>query len=639
MVSARVGKWGRRLGYTTGGLAGVFCVFNWQTDNSGTRSLRTLAAFGKIAYWYKFTTPETPEELSALHSRVAHIVLDTCLKNEGLYIKLGQGLNSMSHILPKEYTETLKVLLDRAPPVPVEHVRQTIVEDTGKDLEDVFVRFDNTPVASASIAQVHQAWLPAPEDGSSTEPVKVAVKVRKPCISTQSKWDLYTYSMIMKLLKLIFDLPTDWSRQTVCDALEREMDFTMEAANAQRFRRDFEKCPRVYIPRVFDAYTTERLLVMEWIDGTKLLDVATVRANYDEKKVLTTLFDAVGDMVFKNGFVHADPHAANVLVRPMPKSGAAPTPAVAAAAEGGADPAPRKKRHNPSDYQVVLIDFGLVVPERVRFRYQYALLFASLFTRDFDSLQRVVRDWGIEDAEMFASLQAQKPFDALNAGQYGEVTREEVREMQKKAHARAKEMLRDTRRIPKELIMVGRSLDILRGVNRLYGSPVNRMNMFVKSAVECLGPLHNYSELELYLDRMQRAMEKRGVPLTVRMDSHQDYGSVYNASADAVRAEQEAALAQIAAEDRTAAGRVDQASRRARVWFAELYRALLLHTFLTISNLVHLLTYTYNSFIALLLPESAQKKYHIASLEERIARRMGRDEVEDFELEAAAAVS
>lgn len=632
MVSARMRKWGRRLGYTTGFLGGAFVLFDWQTDRSGTRSLRTLIAFARIAYWYKFTTPDTPEELTTLHSRVAHIVLDTCLKNEGLYIKLGQGLNSMSHVLPKEYTDALKVLLDRAPPVPVEEVRKTIMEDMGKNLEEIFVRFDDTPVASASIAQVHQAWLPPPADGSSTEPVKVAVKVRKPCISTQSMWDLYTYSTIMKLLKLLFDLPTDWSRQTVCDALEREMDFTIEAANAKRFRRDFERNERVYIPHVFDAFTTKRLLVMEWIDGTKLLDVATVRANYDEKKVLTTLFDAVGDMVFKNGFVHSDPHAANVLVRPMPR---------AKSSESGAAVAsqPRRK-HDPNDYQVVLIDFGLVVPERVRFRYQYALLFVSLFTRDFDSLQRVVKDWGIMDAETFASIQAQKPFEALKAGQYSEVTREEVHEMQRKAHARAKEILRDTRRIPKELIMVGRSLDILRGVNRLYGSPVNRMNMFVKSAVECLGPLHNYDAVEHYLARMQRAMEERGAPLSVRMDSYQDYGSVYNASAEAVRTAQEAALAQIATEDQNKPSPTHGVVvSRMRLWAAELYRAFLLHVFLTLSSLVHFVIHTYNSLIARTLPESAQKKFRVASVEERLARRMGREEFDEYELEAATSVS
>ncbi|KPI83370.1 putative ABC transporter [Leptomonas seymouri] len=632
MASARLRKWGKRLAYATGALGGAFCIFDRQTDNSGTRSLRTLAAFAKIAYWYKFITPETPEELSALHRRAAHIVLDTCLKNEGLYIKLGQGLNSMSHVLPKEYTDTLKVLLDRAPPVPVEEIRKTLMEDTGKDMEEIFVRFDVNPVASASIAQVHQAWLPPPADESSMDPVKVAVKVRKPCISAQSMWDLYAYSAVMKLLKLLFDLPTDWSRQTVCDALEREMDFTIEAENAKRFRRDFENSERVYIPRIFDEFTTKRLLVMEWIDGTKLLDVATVRANYDEKQLLTTLFDAVGDMVFKTGFVHSDPHAANVLVRSTP-------PSKKGAAAPRCLPSAGKRKHSPNDYQVVLIDFGLAVPERVRFRYQYALLFVSLFTHDFDSLQRVVKDWGIEDAEMFASLQAQKPYEAIKAGQYGEVTREEVREMQRKAHAHAKEILRDTRRIPKELIMVSRSLDILRGVNRLYGSPVNRMNMFVKSALECLGPLRNYEAVEHYLSRMQRVMEERGVPLDVRMDSYQEYGSVYNASAEAVRAEQEKALAQVAAEDKSAAYQLSRVPLMARVRLAELYHALFLSTLLTLSNLLHLLIRTYNSLIALMLPVSAQKKLHMADLEERIARRLGIEDEGDFMFEATASVS
>ncbi|KAG5469409.1 hypothetical protein LSCM1_02627 [Leishmania martiniquensis] len=386
---------------------------------------------------------------------------------------------------------------------------------------------------------------------------KVAVALRRPCISTQAAWDLCMYSTIMTLLKLLFDLPTDWSKKTVCDALEREMDFTVEASNAKRFRRAFRGNPRLYIPRVHDAYTSAQLLVLEWIEGTKLSDVESVRAQYDEKRVLTTLFDAVGDMVFKHGFVHADPHAANVLVRPMPQADPAPAtvgPESAAANTTTTTPAATAARHakaahDPSDCQVVLIDFGLATRERVRFRYQYALLFVSLFTHDRESLRRVVHDWGIDDAEMFASIQAQKPFEAIQAGSYGEVTRDEVMAMQQRAHERAKEALRDIRRLPKELIMVGRSLDIVRGVNRLYGSPVNRINMFVQSAVECLGPMRNYDAVDAYLKRMQKMMERRGCLASIGMDDYQEYESLYGASADTVREEQEAAAAQIAAED------------------------------------------------------------------------------------------
>ncbi|TPP53738.1 ABC1 family protein [Leishmania donovani] len=568
-------KWGWRCLYAAGILGVGYVGADYATDNSLTRSLRTLLAFGTIVCTYKFTTPTTPEELSSMHSRVARIILDTCLKNEGLYIKIGQGLNSMSHVLPREYTEVLKVLLDRAPPVPMAEIRKIIRAETGKEIEELFVRFDETPVASASIAQVHQAWLPPPADGSSAEPQRVAVKVRKPCISTQSVWDLYIYSTIMTLLKLLFDLPTDWSRKTVCDALMREMDFTLEASNAKRFRHAFRDNPRLYIPRVHDAYTSKQLLVLEWIEGTKLNDVESIRAQYDEKRVLTTLFDAVGDMVFKHGFVHADPHAANVL--------------------------------------------------RVRFRYQYALLFVSLFTHDKESLRRVVHDWGINDAEMFASIQAQKPFEAIQAGSYDEVTRDEVIAMQTKAHERAKEILRDTRRIPKELIMVGRSLDILRGVNRLYGSPVNRMNMFVQSAVECLGPLRNYDAVDAYLKRMQKIMEARGCLTTVARDCYQEYESVYDASADTVREEQEAAAAQIAAEDaqrglhHPSQGPVSEVY----AWLDAVYRALLLHSLLFLLNAVHVITYTYNSLIAAFLPAAAQKKLRIASLEDRRDRLFG----------------
>ncbi|KAG5469406.1 hypothetical protein LSCM1_02623 [Leishmania martiniquensis] len=476
---------------------------------------------------------------------------------------------------------------------------------------------------------------------------KVAVALRRPCISTQAAWDLCMYSTIMTLLKLLFDLPTDWSKKTVCDALEREMDFTVEASNAKRFRRAFRGNPRLYIPRVHDAYTSAQLLVLEWIEGTKLSDVESVRAQYDEKRVLTTLFDAVGDMVFKHGFVHADPHAANVLVRPMPQADPAPAtvgPESAAANTTTTTPAATAARHakaahDPSDCQVVLIDFGLATRERVRFRYQYALLFVSLFTHDRESLRRVVHDWGIDDAEMFASIQAQKPFEAIQAGSYGEVTRDEVMAMQQRAHERAKEALRDIRRLPKELIMVGRSLDIVRGVNRLYGSPVNRINMFVQSAVECLGPMRNYDAVDAYLKRMQKMMERRGCLASIGMDDYQEYESLYGASADTVREEQEAAAAQIAAEDAQLGYQHPWPGPASGVhaWLDAVYRALMLHGLLFVLNAVHMLTCTYNSLIASLLPSAAQKKLRIASLEDRPDCLFGRGEWREEE-EAAEAV-
>ncbi|GET91876.1 abc transporter, putative [Leishmania tarentolae] len=626
-------KWGRRCLYATSILGVGYVGVDYATDNSLTRSLRTLLAFGSIVCMYKFTTPKTPEELSSMHSRAARIILGTCLKNEGLYIKIGQGLNSMSHVLPREYTEAFKVLLDRAPPVSIAEIRRIILAETGKEIEELFVRFDETPVASASIAQVHRAWLPPPADGSSAEPQRVAVKVRKPCISTQSVWDLYMYSTIMTLLKILFDLPTDWSRKTVCDALVREMDFTLEASNAERFRHDFRDKPHLYIPRVYSAYTSNKLLVLEWIEGTKLNDTESIRAQYNAKRVLTTLFDAVGDMVFKHGFVHADPHAANVLVRPMPRSNSAP----ATVGKDITAVTSINAAHDSTDYQVVLIDFGLATPERVRFRYQYALLFVSLFTHDKNSLQRVVHDWGINDAEMFVSIQVQKPFQAIQAGIYDEVTRDEVIAMQTKAHERAKEILRDTRRIPKELIMVGRSLDILRGVNRLYGSPVNRMNMFVQNAVECLGPLRNYDMVDAYLKRMQNIMEARGCLTNVAADCYQDYDSVYDAYADTVRKEQEAAAAQIAAEDAQLKFQKPSRGLASGLYTSleAVYRALLLHSLFFLLNTVHVFTYTYNLLIVMFLPASAQKKLHIARLEDRcdrlLAQQWGNDGEEVME--------
>lgn len=610
----------RFAAYSTMATGGAAVVADVATDHSVSRSLRAIFGFAKICYKYKTTTPETPEELFALHQYSAGIVLDVCMKNEGLYIKLGQGLNAMSHVLPREYTDTLKVLLDNAPPVPMADIRNIIYEETGKRIEDLFVAFDEAPIASASIAQVHQAWLAVPSSsGDSTVVRKVAVKVRKPSIAKQAVWDLYTYEFLLIMMEQLFGLPTSWSRRTVVDSLRREMDFTLEAANAERFAHNFRNNEQVYVPRIIQPYTSKRLLLMEWIDGTKLLDTETIRANFDARRVLTTLFDAFGDMVFKHGFVHCDLHAANVLVRPLPLSREASATLWWQGWWGA------KAR----DHQVVLLDFGLALPETERFRMEYALLFKSLFTHDNNTLRQVVQSWGIGDAESFASLQAQKPYSSIKAGEYSEVTKEEVRLMQRRAHAQIKTVLKDAARIPRELPMVGRGMDILRGINRLYGSPINRVNMFVKSAVQCLGPLHSMEGVELYLSRLQGIIMARNgaqiassgseaVVTDVAKDRSAAFSSVFDAEAEAFRLEQAAAVAEVeyANENKFFLWHV-------WIWAETVYRRCVFECMLLFFHAMHMWTRTYNYMLSIVAPPSVQESLHLITLDERMERRMG----------------
>lgn len=507
-------RWRGRFFMTASVMTVCYVCADYWTANSLTRSLRAVTTTAYVAYLYKTTSPTTLQEFSGLHSAAAEAVLDLCLRNEGLYIKLGQGLNALNHILPGEYMDVLKTLLDSAPLVPIKDVKQIIKEETGRTVEELFLDFDPVPVASASVAQVHRAKLrPASEhDG----PLEVAVKVQKPQVRYQVFWDLETYRFITWFMGLLFDLPVGWARQTIMDGIRREIDFSIEAKNAECIRENFEGHPSVYVPWVVKDLTTPRLLVTEWVDGVKLINVGDVRRQFEDVTVLRTIFDAFGDMIFKHGFVHCDPHGANVLVRPAPCSSSLDTR--------------EKKCKKP---QVVLLDFGLCCPETEQFRVKYALLFKSIVMQDIKTVKKIVTSWGITDAEVFASIQMQKPYKSLKRGNRGEVTREEVLKMHMAARQSVRTLLENQELVPHELSLVGRSIDILRGINRLYGAPLNRVDMFVRRAVEGLGTISTYEDAQCYLAQLGDSCHTTGREGTT---------SVFDAAAEQLRAKQTAAL-------------------------------------------------------------------------------------------------
>ncbi|ORC90588.1 ABC transporter [Trypanosoma theileri] len=606
---SRLQKWGRRFFITAGVLTAGYITADYSTANSLTRSLRAVKGTIYVSYLYKTTVPTTPEEFSNLHRQVAEVILDVCLKNEGLYTKMGQGLNAMNHILPVEYMDVLKVLLDKTRVVPLEDIKRIIHEETGKTVEDIFSHFEPEPVASASIAQVHRAWLrPTRKD---EPPVEVAVKVQKPQIRYQVFWDLETYRFITWTISTLFGLPMDWVRQTVAEGTRREINFSIEANNAKRIRQDFAHNINVYVPKVYDEYATSRLLVMEWVDGVKLIDVKTIREQFNATMVLKNIFDAFGSMIFQYGFVHCDPHGANILVRPIPT-----TTTTTTKAKTNTNTSDEKKLSNKicKNPQIVLLDFGLCCPETEKFRMEYALLFKSMVSQDLHTVERVVGSWGITDAEVFASIQLQKPYESFRRGNRGEVTMDEVCEMQINARERTKTLLKSQERVPRELPLVGRSIDILRGLNRLYGAPINRVNMFVRQAVAGLGPINTYEEVQLYL---------------VELDRHSHTQSSSSSSSSAVTTAQSLfdTEAEIRFHQETAASihlrRIREASLPKRIndTTISLYRGMVFEFVLFFLNMQHMVMHWYNTLWRLIIPRGSMETPDGDSMEELLQKR------------------
>eukprot|EP00759_Apiculatamorpha_spiralis_P014320 PhF_6_TR21022/c0_g1_i1/m.30217/K08869/ADCK, ABC1; aarF domain-containing kinase len=440
----------RGLGYV-GVTSGICVGIDYSCDHVISRNIRCMSNAAIVAYEYK-TFDGDMDQLSALHQRTAERILHVCLTNEGLYVKLGQALSTFNHIMPPEWTDTLKVLLDRAKETDSELMFKVLEKELGKSHNEIFKTFNTKPVASASIAQVYYATL---QDGTP-----VAVKILKPSIEVQMPWDLFCYRFLLWAFEKGFNMPLQWTYEYSSSSLRQEMDFLLEADFADETAKHFQHRKDFHVPKVFRELTTRRVLVTEWIDGAKLSEPDTLRKHrFNLQTALQCYMEVFADMIFKYGVVHCDPHPGNVLVRYEPGTG---------------------------KQQLVLLDHGLTIRESAEFRHTYALFWRAIFLQDVETVKQVVHSWGITEIETFVSMQLLKPYSMKRPIHSQEITKEHIREMQHNIKHKLVAVLSECHNLPQELVMVGRCVALLRGVNKSHGAPVNRINIFAERAVASL---------------------------------------------------------------------------------------------------------------------------------------------------------
>lgn len=226
------------------------------------------------------------------------------------FIKFGQTLSTRAELLPSDIIRELTVLQDRVVPVPFDSIRQVLTRELGQPLEKCFAELDETPLASASIAQVHGGRLP---DGRP-----VIVKVKKPGIAQTIEVDLEILHDLAGIVDERLGDPTFSAVELVDEfqrSLRREMDFVREGRNAERFRRVFADSADVYIPEVFWDCSTESVLTLERVEGIKITNVAQLEERgIDRREVATRCARVFMRQVLLEGFFHGDPHPGNILV-------------------------------------------------------------------------------------------------------------------------------------------------------------------------------------------------------------------------------------------------------------------------------------------------------------------------------------
>lgn len=194
------------------------------------------------------STPNCDVMFSRIHQRCAERIRDGCLQNGGTYIKLGQGLVSLSHILPREYIDTLKVLQDKCLARDKEELYQVFREDFGQTPEELFSSFDVNPIAAASIAQVFKATT---KDGQ-----EVAVKVQYNDLRKRLSSDVMTINILLKFGAWLHPkVDFTWILNDFVEALKQELDFVNEGLNGTRCSDDLKHLKCVYVPKVLWSHT------------------------------------------------------------------------------------------------------------------------------------------------------------------------------------------------------------------------------------------------------------------------------------------------------------------------------------------------------------------------------------------------
>jgi ubiquinone biosynthesis protein len=228
------------------------------------------------------------------------------------FTKLGQILSLRPDIIPPSYAQELEKLQDRTPPVQFKKIMEVIQDEFTEDVLDVFSHVEETPVASASVAQVHRAVL------KHTGEV-VAIKVLKPGTRAIVEKDLSVVTHLLRIaLNYLPELRAYNPLRMVSEFSEillGELNFHKEANTIERFSRFFSKKDYIHIPKIYKQYSTNRVLVMEYIEGIKISDIEALdRSGVDRKKVAQNATEIFLREIFEFGFFHADPHPGNIFI-------------------------------------------------------------------------------------------------------------------------------------------------------------------------------------------------------------------------------------------------------------------------------------------------------------------------------------
>lgn len=424
------------------------------------RLLRDSLTAATIAFDYEYSmwglkegTTEWSRAKHEVHNRCAQRVQELCFRNGGIYIKLGQYISQLDYIVPQEYVQLMRAsLLKRCPVSSYDQVRKVCIQELGGPPEEIFEEFDPTPLASASIAQVHSART---HDGK-----RVAVKVQHTHLTDTAVADIATVDLIVKCLHWCFPaFDYRWLVDEIRENAPKELDFLFEARNSEKCLDNFRRLSPhiadfVYAPKVYWNLSTSRLLTMEFMEGAEISDVSTIQEfGIYPHHVSQLVTEAFAEMIFKHGFVHCDPHAANMMVRPLPSK--------------------RWNIFGRRKPQLILLDHGLYRELDFATRTNYAALWKALVFADVDAIKEnsVKLGAGEDLYVLFAGILTMRPWNRVINPSVDhlvfEGTNDDRSELQMYASLYFPQISELLRRLPRVILLLLKTNDCLRAVNHM----------------------------------------------------------------------------------------------------------------------------------------------------------------------------
>jgi predicted unusual protein kinase regulating ubiquinone biosynthesis (AarF/ABC1/UbiB family) len=392
--------------------------------------------------------PDMAKRWSHFNRESAESIYQTAVELRGLILKGCQFIGSRADVLPTEYIETLSRLQDRVPPKSFDVVRDCVEEELGAPLHTLFASFSERPIASASLAQVHEARLHSGE--------RVAVKVQYPEIAALVTSDL---ANLRTLFRAVGVIEKDFDLMPLVEEFGKhvplELDFINEGHNAERVAAFYSERDDIYVPKIYWDYTTRRVLVMEFVEGIKISDAPSLRAaGLSPQTIMQTLVEAYCEQILVRGFFHADPHPGNLIVQPGPPA------------------------------RVVFVDFGLAKELPAEFQRGVVSFASALLGGQPDTMARALLELGFETRS--GGSDSAKPLAALaerllavatllRNQSYIDRNADTVRDA-------AEDLVKLIRedpivRVPSHIIFVGRVLGLLSGLGRTLDAKLDMVSI------------------------------------------------------------------------------------------------------------------------------------------------------------------